>query len=168
MLTQMCARRCSRLTSVPISDTISLPLLPLVPSPLSSPVGVGSRVFRGPGPPQRPKCSLAEPSPEITGGGRGHRSFGTRGWEDCWDCIQELLPGHRGPRVGRGLKFQIICSSVSVCPQGNTWPCLDLTALFVLLLMNLWILQMHFFDPNKSSRLQWRGWSNRRGLKSHF
>lgn len=103
MLTQMCAHRCSQLTSVPISDTISLPLLPLVPLPLSSPVGVGTRVFRGPGPPQRPKCSLAEPFPEITGGGRGHRSFGTRGWEGCWDCIQELLPGHRGPRVGRGI-----------------------------------------------------------------
>lgn len=97
---------CSWLTPVPISDTITLPLLPLVSSSLLRfPVGDGDQLPQGPRTTLGPQWAPAESSPETTGrGGAGwwewaHRSLGGRGWEGC---IQEFLPQVKEPGVVDG------------------------------------------------------------------
>lgn len=68
-----------------------------------------------------------------------------------------------GPRVGWQPKSQNIGSSVSVPPQCGTWPCLDLAALFVHLLMNLQILKMYsLLIPTGLHGYSGEGGSNRK------
>lgn len=106
MRTQTCAHRCSRLTSVSISDAISLPLLPLVPPPLSSPVGVGTRVFRDLGPPQGPKCSSAELSSETTGGWGDSGVLGLVGGKAVGTAFRSFCSGTGDPGWAAGLRAQ--------------------------------------------------------------